>query len=217
MSAETWLLLSLTLFAGAASPGPSLALVVRTALAHGRLAGVTVALAHGVGVAIYALAVVFGVSGLVTRVDGAMLVIQVLGASFIIYLGAKMLRAGLKGLMVGDTGPLHPDNEYSDKVTAAVHARDGLLIVVLNPKVIIFFVAIFSQFLSPSLSLSSQLGAAALAGIIDASWYGVMALIVSKEGVRDKLQRAANPFDVFFGVLLITVALLVLWTVVGAN
>ena len=113
--------------------------------------------------------------------------------------------------------PLHPDNEYSDKVTAAVHARDGLLIVVLNPKVIIFFVAIFSQFLSPSLSLSSQLGAAALAGIIDASWYGVMALIVSKEGVRDKLQRAANPFDVFFGVLLITVALLVLWTVVGTN
>lgn len=217
MSAETWLLLSLTLFAGAASPGPSLALVVRTAIAHGRLAGVTVALAHGVGVAIYALAVVFGVSGLVTRVDGAMLVIQILGTSFIIYLGAKMLRAGLKGLMAGDRGPLHPDNEYSGKVTAVVHARDGLLIVILNPKIIVFFVAIFSQFLSPSLSLSTQLGAAALAGIIDASWYGAMALIVSKKGVRDKLQRASNPLDVFFGVLLITVALLLLWNVVGTS
>ena len=217
MSAETWLLLSLTLFAGAASPGPSLALVVRTALAHGRLAGVTVALAHGVGVAIYALAVVFGVSGLVTRVDGAMLVIQVLGASFIIYLGAKMLVAGVQGLKAGDTRPLNPDNEYSDKATAAVHARDGLLIVVLNPKIVVFFVAIFSQFLSPSLSLSTQLGAAALAGIIDGSWYGAMALIVSKKGVRDKLQRAANPLDVFFGVLLITVALLVLWNVVGTS
>ena len=217
MSAETWLLLSLTLFAGAASPGPSLALVVRTALAHGRLAGVTVALAHGVGVVIYALAVVFGVSELVTRVDGAMLVIQVLGASFIIYLGAKMLREGLKGLMADDTDPLISDNEDSDKVTAAAHARDGLLIVVLNPKIVVFFVAIFSQFLSPSLSLSTQLGAAALAGIIDTSWYGVMALIVSRRGVRDKLQRAANPLDVFFGVLLITVGLLVLWSVVGTN
>ena len=217
MSVETWLLLSLTLFAGAASPGPSLALVVRTALAHGRMAGVTVALAHGVGVAIYALAVVFGVSGLVTRVDGAMLVIQVLGASFIIYLGAKMLRAGLESLMAGDTTTLDPGNAYSDKVNAAVHARDGLLIVVLNPKIIIFFVAIFSQFLSPSLALSTQLGAAALAGIIDASWYGAMALIVSKKGVRDRLQRAANPLDVFFGVLLITVALLVLRSVVGTN
>ena len=216
MSAETWLLLSLTLFAGAASPGPSLALVVRTALAHGRMAGVTVALAHGVGVAIYALAVVFGVSGLVTRVDGAMFVVQVLGALFIIYLGAKMLRAGLEGLMAGDTTPLDPGNECSNKVTAAVHARDGLLIVVLNPKIVVFFVAIFSQFLTPSLSLSSQLGAAALAGIIDASWYGVMAFIVSKKGVRDRLQRAANPLDVFFGVLLITVALLVLWSVAVA-
>ena len=217
MSAETWLLLSLTLFAGAASPGPSLALVVRTALAHGRLAGVTVALAHGLGVVIYALAVVFGVSGLLTRVDGAMLAIQVLGASFIIYLGAKMLRAGLKGLMAGDTDPLISDNEYSGKVTAVVHARNGLLIVILNPKIIVFFVAIFSQFLSPILSLSTQLGAAALAGIIDASWYGAMALIVSKKGVRDKLQSAANPLDVFFGVMLITVALLVLWSVVGTN
>ena len=114
---------------------------------------------------------------------------------------------GLKGLMAGDTDPLIPDNEDSDKVTAVAHARDGLLIVVLNPKIVVFFVAIFSQFLSASLSLSTQLGAVALAGIIDASWYGVMALIVSRRGVRDKLQRAANPLDVFFGVLLITVAL----------
>ena len=215
MTAEAWLLLSLTLLAGAASPGPSLALVLRTALTQGRLAGLTVALAHGIGVTIYALAVVFGVSGLVTSVDGAMLVIQVLGASFIVYLGTKMLVAGVQGLKAGDTRPLNPDNEYLEQKTAVVHATDGLLIVVLNPKIIVFFVAIFSQFISPSLSLSTQLGAAALAGIIDASWYGVMALIVSKRGVRDKLQRAANPLDVIFGVLLITVALLVVWSAVG--
>ena len=217
MITETWLLLSLTLFAGAASPGPSLALVVRTALAHGRLAGVIVAVAHGTGVAIYALAVVFGVSELVTSIDGAMLVIQMLGAAFIIYLGAKMLLAGLKGLKAGATNSLDPTDEFLQPKTAAVHARDGLLIVVLNPKIVVFFVAIFSQFLSPSLGLSSQLGAAALAGIIDAFWYGVMALIVSKQGVRDQLQRAANPLDICFGILLITVALLVLLTVVTSR
>ena len=215
MTAETWLLLSLTLFAGAASPGPSLALVVRTALAYGRLAGATVAVAHGVGVAIYALAVVFGISGLVTSIDGAMLVIQVLGASFIIYLGAKMLRAGVDGLKKGQTNSLDSNDQCLHPKNTAVHARDGLLIVVLNPKIVVFFVAIFSQFLSPSLSLGTQLGAAALAGIIDALWYGVMALLVSKQGVRDKLQRAAHPLDVFFGLLLITVAMLVLLSVLG--
>lgn len=217
MTVDIWLVLSLTLFAGAASPGPSLALVVRTALNYGRLAGLIVALAHGVGVGFYALAVVFGVSGLLTSIDGAMLVIQMLGASFIIYLGTKMLRAGIKGLMAGDTNSLDPTDEYLQPKTAAVHARDGLLIVVLNPKIVVFFAAIFSQFLSPSLGLGAQLGAAALAGIIDASWYGVMALIVSKQGVRKKLQRASHPLDVFFGVLLMTVALLVLRNAVGAN
>ena len=215
MTVESWLLLSLALFAGAASPGPSLALVVRTALAYGRAAGLTVALAHGVGVALYALAVVFGVSGLVSNVDGAMMVIQVLGALFIIYLGAKMLRVGVEGLKASNTTSLASDSDLSEVKSAVIHVRDGLLIVVLNPKIVVFFVAIFSQFLSPSLSLGTQLGAAALAGIIDALWYGVMALLVSKQGVRDKLQRAAHPLDVFFGLLLITVAMLVLLSVLG--
>ena len=217
MTAETWLLLSLTLFAGAASPGPSLALVVRTALAFGRAAGLTVALAHGVGVALYALAVVFGVSGLVSNVDGAMMVIQVLGALFIIYLGAKMLRVGVEGLKASNTTSLASDSDLSEVKSAVIHVRDGLLIVVLNPKIIVFFIAVFSQFLSPSLTINAQLGVATVAGVIDASWYGLMALIVSKQGVREKLQRAANPLDIGFGLLLITVALLVLWSAFGSD
>lgn len=217
MTFEIWLLLSLTLFAGAASPGPSLALVVRTALAHGRLAGVTVALAHGIGVAIYALAVVFGVSGLVTSFNGAMLVIQMFGATFIVYLGAKMLHGGLEGLKTGDIRSLDSGDGHVGSKSLAIHVRDGLLIVVLNPKIIVFFIAVFSQFLSPALDASTKLGAAALAGIIDASWYCVMAFVVSTQGVRVKLQRAASPLDICFGVLLIAVGILILWGFVGTN
>ena len=83
MSAETWLLLSLTLFAGAASPGPSLALVVRTALAHGRLAGVIVALAHGLGVGLYAFLIVVGVAEVISLTSWAMGALQIGGVIFL--------------------------------------------------------------------------------------------------------------------------------------
>ena len=68
MSSDSWILLILTLFAGAASPGPSLALVMRTAISNGRRAGVLVAVAHGIGVWLYALAVALGIKYKVYKV-----------------------------------------------------------------------------------------------------------------------------------------------------
>ena len=55
----------MTLLAGAMSPGPSVVLVLRTAIIHGRTSALTVALAHGVGINIYALAVVLGLAVLI--------------------------------------------------------------------------------------------------------------------------------------------------------
>ena len=55
----------MTLLAGAMSPGPSVALVLRTAITHGRSSALAVALAHGVGISVYALAVVLGLAALI--------------------------------------------------------------------------------------------------------------------------------------------------------
>ena len=90
-----WLLLGLTLFAGAASPGPSLALVLRSTVGAGRHAGVLVALAHGIGVWLYALAVVFGIAAVLLHMPPLMLAVQLGGAVFLLYLGTQMMRGGL--------------------------------------------------------------------------------------------------------------------------
>jgi len=90
-----WLLLIATLFAGAVSPGPSLALVIRTSLAHGRSAGVLVGLAHGLGVWLYALAVVLGVATLLVGNPWLLSSIQIAGIVFLAYLGSMMLRGGV--------------------------------------------------------------------------------------------------------------------------
>ena len=98
MSSDSWILLMLTLFAGAASPGPSLALVMRTAISNGRRAGVLVAVAHGFGVWLYALAVALGIASILFRLDWGMTTVQLMGVLFIAYLGISMISGGLKTL-----------------------------------------------------------------------------------------------------------------------
>ena len=75
------------------SPGPSLAVVLNSTLGGGQRAGYLTALAHGVGVALYGLLTVTGLAVLITRSPTVFIIIQVLGALYLIYLGVKSLRS----------------------------------------------------------------------------------------------------------------------------
>ena len=207
MSAETWLLLSLTLFAGAASPGPSLALVVRTALAHGRLAGVTVALAHGLGVGLYAFLIVVGVAEVISRTSWAMGALQIGGVIFLVYLSSLMIRGGIASFgQPADEDMAAPHMNKLEQPHLVTFLREGFLIVFLNPKVLVFFLAIFSQFLTPTQSTATQFAAAGLAATIDGLWYALIASLVSVSAVHRALSRFAGYLDVGFGLCLCGVA-----------
>jgi threonine/homoserine/homoserine lactone efflux protein len=206
MSDVSWVLLAATLLAGAASPGPSLALVLRGSLLGGQSAGLVIALAHGIGVWLYAMAVVLGVATVLLHIDWIMLMVQVLGAVFLCYLGTMMIRSGVASST--------EDEQVSQIDSAALPlwrcAKDGFLIVFLNPKIMIFFLAVFSQFLTPGQPLLTQLTAAALAGVIDGLWYALVAVLVSVGRFGERLQRYAAPIDVFFGVILWAISLTIL-------
>ena len=217
MAADAWLLLVLTLFAGAASPGPSLALVIRTALSDGRLAGILVAVAHGFGVGLYALIVALGIASILFQFAWAMTAVQLMGVLFIAYLGSSMIRGGLKTLHQ------HQENteettKPSDTTNALVHLRDGFLIVFLNPKIIVFFLAVFSQFLSADQPTTTQIAAAAVAGALDAAWYALVAFLVSAGQVAHRLRDYAGQIDIGFGVMLCIIAAIIagqsLWPMV---
>ena len=198
MTEVTWVLLAATLLAGAASPGPSLALVLRGSLLGGQAAGLMTAVAHGLGVWLYAMAVVFGVATVLIHTGWVMLTVQVLGALFLCYLGTLMIRSGL----AGSAGDEHPSQAQGVTLPMRRYAKDGFLIVFLNPKIMIFFLAVFSQFLTPEQPLLTQLIAATLAGVIDGLWYALVAVLVSWGRFGELLQRYAGPVEVFFGVIL---------------
>jgi len=205
---ELWLFLAMTLLAGAMSPGPSAALVLRTAIRYGRSRALAVALAHGVGISVYALAVVLGLATLIQSSEFMMSALQVGGAVFLLYLGCRMLFGGIKVLTSatreGVNASDHATSKEDDSALGLLqHAINGFLIVFFNPKVVIFFVAIFSQFLSAEHLLSTQVSAAVMAGMIDATWYALVGVLASNQRFSEGLNRAAPFVDSAFGVLFI--------------
>ncbi|HDY83019.1 MAG TPA: LysE family translocator [Halieaceae bacterium] len=134
-----------------------------------------------------------------TRSPAVFLAIQLLGGVYLIYLGVNSLRSS-------GTADLKPDIDTSSH-NAALR---GFMVAFLNPKLAIFMLALFSQFLSPEAKVLEKGVMVATVGVTDACWYSLIVTLVSRKAFLKRLQHSAVLIDRVFGVLLIVLALNVL-------
>lgn len=196
MTLTTWLTVVSICTLGAMSPGPSLAVVLKQTLAGGRRNGVITALLHGMGVGLYAFLSVLGLAALITTSPLAFTALQWGGALYLAWLGIKGLTARQTG--AGGVPPV---------ATTASAARDGFLVVFLNPKVAVFFIALFSQVVGADTGLMAKLGYAATAMVIDGGWYLLVAMVLSHPRWLARLNSYGIWLDRLFGVILLLLAL----------
>ena len=184
---------------GAASPGPSLIVILRHAVADGRSAGIYAAAGHGLGIFIYALVSAIGLSFILISFPKIFLFVQILGALFLLWIGFQILREGLSKKDLSNLG------EYKAKSagTTLNHFRDGFGIAILNPKILAFFSSLFSQFLSPEQSLSIHVLMAIIAGFIDVSVYVIIVFLVTLKSLLKLYRERIFLLEVAFGLLLI--------------
>ncbi|MFM9270986.1 LysE family translocator [Halomonas elongata] len=205
MPLSLWLSLAAICAMGAMSPGPSLALVLRHTLGGGRAPGVAAALSHALGVGIYALLTVWGLGALIVRFPTLFQAITWAGAAYLAWLGIKALRAGRAGALNAEA-----------MVTSGMQAaREGMLVALGNPKLILFFVALLSQFVTPDMSLAARAIIVFTAMIIDGGWYVLVAVGLSHSRVLPWLQARAHWINRATGVLLLALALRVALGPVG--
>lgn len=121
-----------------ATPGPDTAYIVGRSLAQGRAAGLVSALGISAGCVLHAIASALGLSAILAASATAFMVIKLAGGAYLIYLGIRMLLA-------------RPAT--ADLPAAAAPARSlktifwqATMTNVLNPKVILFFLAFIPQF-----------------------------------------------------------------------
>ena len=125
------------------SPGADTLLVVRNALRGGRRDGIVTAFGIGSGLYFHAVLSAIGVSVILAHSAQAFVALKIAGAAYLAWLGFQSLRSGIRGSRAGEpaagTAGVPPMRSF----------REGLLTNLLNPKVIVFYLALLPQFLSP--------------------------------------------------------------------
>ena len=205
MSLEQWLIMVLLLLAGAASPGPSLALVSRTAIQGGIKIGLLASFGHGLAISIYAFLAVsvtaFSKSGL----DRFSQINHIIAVIFLCYLGTSMVAEGVKKKF--KPGAFSENNKNAELQHQTRAFTSGFLIAFLNPKVALFFLAVFSTTIPLDITLSTTWTIAFLAGLIDGGWYALVSSLVSLKGFRTILSTKTAELDIIFGTILVVAAI----------
>ena len=124
----------------AITPGPDMIYIATRSIAQGRNAGVVSALGVHTGVLIHTVAAALGLSALIAASAMAFGIVKYAGAAYLIYIGIQTFLS-------------NPEN-FQIKSTARAKLRQvyfqGLLVNLLNPKVILFFLAFLPQFVDPA-------------------------------------------------------------------
>jgi threonine/homoserine/homoserine lactone efflux protein len=194
-----WSTIILVCTLGAMSPGPSLAVVIKHSIMTGRKAGYYAAVSHGLGIGLYALATALGLSILIQQNQMLFNLVQTMGCLFLLHLSFKLIRSfGVDEEAVAD----------STTMSSHWHAiRDGFLIAVINPKILIFFTALFSQFVRLESGFGEKLGLAFVASVVDILWYLCVATMVASSTPAQKFTGGSRWMNLFFGLILAAVAL----------
>ncbi|PXX89089.1 lysine transporter LysE [Marinobacter vulgaris] len=195
MTLATWLTVVTICTLGAMSPGPSLAIVLKQTLTGGRQNGMITAVTHGLGVGVYAFLSILGLAAIITASPVAFSILQWGGAAYLAWLGIKGLSAKPER-----------DAPLPEAPTTASAARDGFLVVLLNPKIAVFFLALFSQVVGTDTSVLAKFGYAATAMVIDAAWYLFVTWLFSDPRWLSMLRQKAIWFERLFGAVLLGLA-----------
>ena len=190
---------------GAMSPGPSLAVVLRNTISGGRTQGVLTGIGHGIGFGIYAFIAVMGLSALLIANEDFFTLLQWAGAAVLFWLAYNML----------NYDPSGPSKEHVS--TGRKGFAEGFMIAFLNPKILVFLVAVFSQFIDPKMEDMDRFIMALVAGMIDTAWYVLVAAVLSGTPAIDKLRENAVVIDRSIGTVLLILAFMLVLRTLGID
>jgi threonine/homoserine/homoserine lactone efflux protein len=154
MPLSTWLLFCVACVVLVLTPGPNLLYLISRTLCQGRMAGLVSMAGTTAGFTVHILAASLGLSAVFLAVPVAYDALRWAGAAYLVYLAWDSVRSSGGGLFAPRTLPA---------AAPAKLFRMGLLTSILNPKVALFYVALFPQFVDPArgsvLTQSLALGA----------------------------------------------------------
>ena len=176
MNLISWLTLIGVCIIGAMSPGPSLAVILQNRVQKSLSDALIASWAHAAGIFFWALAASTILGSLFQRIPTFKNYLTLAGAAFLIYLAIKSWGS-------------HSSDNYAQNTQLPAAWLTGVSISLLNPKIFVFFTALFSQLIPEGASVTTLLGMATVAGLVDGTWYSFVSLLVGHIGLEKSLSR----------------------------
>ena len=203
MSLFVWFQFALVCTIGAMSPGPSLAVVIRNNINYNKLAGIMTSIGHGLGIGVYATLAVLGLGFILQTNQTLFLLIQILGLIFLFFLGLLFIFQK------------HSEEKNNDNQNQLNSFLQGFMIAIINPKILIWFTAIYSQFISIEASIIFNLILILTPSIIDALWYIIVSIVITGYGVKNFLIDKKKIIQKITGFILLIIAIGLLYNTIN--
>ena len=156
------------------------------------------AVGHGLGMGIYAIFAVTGLSIIILTNIYIFKSIQITGIIFLFVFGILFIFQKNKELIIEDN---------QKNINSFLQ---GFSISILNPKILIWFSAVFSQFVKSDSTFLTNSILVITASAIDCIWYILVALIVTSYGLKNFFQKRLDSIQKISGSVLVIISILLI-------
>jgi len=158
------------------SPGPNGFLIAKTVPMSGRKAGFANIAGFVAAFYLHGTLSIFGISILLLQSGMAFFIFKMLGAAYLIWIGIKAIRNAFKKEDTLATGATHENQKPASMRVAFI---EGFLTNALNPKVSMFYLAAFPQFISQSQGALSAYSLVFAHSLVNFLWFSMMVITLS--------------------------------------
>ena len=190
-----WLTITLVCFIGAITPGPSLIVIIYITNSKNLVSGFLASLGHGFGIFLYALISIYILNIIIAYLPISMALIQILGSIFLIYISLKLVF--FKPYKNSSKSKIEFSKSNFNNFFV------GLTTSLINPKILIFFSSVFSQFIESNYSVQTKLTMALLAGLIKAFWYILVSSSINTKKIQNYLKVKQSIIFLILGIILL--------------
>ena len=194
------------------SPGPDFALVVQNTSRYGRQTGLYIALGLSCGILLHSILSLTGVSYLVQQYPMLFALLQLLGGSYLLYLGIGALRNAFQS---GQSSNQQNKSQYVLTNKRQAFSR-GFATNILNPKALVFFVSLMSSLVPATMSLVGKGLALFILWSLSLLWFSLLAWLLSSPRLQRKIHQVSKYIDGACGILFSLIGLTILLSTISS-
>lgn len=178
------------------SPGPDFAMTLRNSVRYGRSSGLLTALGIACGVSVHVSYTIFGFAYLLIQNTWLLDSMKIVGAGYLVWVGLSSFL---------------PKRNQNDQIEASKDLslagfaafRNGFLCNALNPKTALFFIAVFTQVVSPETSLIGQLSIGVFIAIAHLIWFAFVAVLLTHNQLETLIVKSKSMIEKITGACLL--------------